>query len=280
MFPSKDLLNKLLPLSPTSFDSVDQYKTAPTQESAFLDKLYHGFPERVHVVMESSYFTELVLKSIADACLSEIKKLWNVVSTIFDLPSKYFTDIGYDCAGVPKIQKMLGVTSATNPTYTTFPPVLFPDLIEDKSLKTIFRNWKLPVQILKAALCGVTSLHQGTSHGGGTHTNSQKWDVHQVTPGSIAWASIMFSGSSIGKKSNINYKKVLMMKWKSKRIKEIVTKLNTYIFGATQTATINADHEDLSEAISRAMAALDVDSDDASVDVPAHGAPDNVIAAA
>lgn len=71
-----------------------------------------------------------------------------------------------------------------------------------------------------------------------------------------------------------------MTKWKSKRIREIITKLNNYIFGTAQTATINADHEDLSEAISRAMAALDVDSDDTSVDVPAYGAPDNVIAAA
>jgi len=60
MFPSKDLLNKLLPSSPTPFDSTDRYKTALTQESAFLDELYHGFPEQVHIVMESSYFAELV----------------------------------------------------------------------------------------------------------------------------------------------------------------------------------------------------------------------------
>ncbi|KAG1903183.1 uncharacterized protein F5891DRAFT_978210 [Suillus fuscotomentosus] len=130
-------------------------------------------------------------QSIADAHSSEIKKLQNVVGTISDLPSKYFTNIGYDHVGVPEIQKMLGVTSATNPTYTTFPLVLFPNLIEDKPLKIVFRNWKMLAQILKVALHGVTSLYQGTSHGGSTHTNSQKWDVHQVTPGSIAWASIM-----------------------------------------------------------------------------------------
>lgn len=60
MFPSKDLLIKLRPSSPTPFDSVDRYKTALTQESAFLDELYHVFPERVHAVMESSYFADLV----------------------------------------------------------------------------------------------------------------------------------------------------------------------------------------------------------------------------
>ncbi|KAG0707970.1 hypothetical protein DFH29DRAFT_796023 [Suillus ampliporus] len=216
---------------------------------------------------------------------------------IFDLPSKYFTDISYDRAGVPEIQKLLGVTSATNPTYTTFPPVLFPDLIEDKSLKTVFGNWKLLAQILKAALCGVTSLHQCSSHGGGAHTNSQKWDIRQVMPGSIAWAAIItifflspdteFSGPGVGKKSNINYKelfynykRVLVTKWKSKRIKEIVTKINNYVFGAAaRTSTIDADHEDHTDAINQAMAALDVDSDDKSVDAPTHSTPNTVAAA-
>ncbi|KAG2118281.1 hypothetical protein BD769DRAFT_1337912, partial [Suillus cothurnatus] len=218
-------------------------------------------------------------KSIMDARSSEIKKLRNVAGNIFELPSKYFTDISYDRASVPEIQKLLGVTSATNPTYTTFPPVLFPNLIEDKSLKTVFGNWALLAQILKAALRGVTSLHQGSSHGGGAHTNSQKWDIRQVTPGSIAWAAVItifflspdteFSGSGVGKKSNINYKelfynykRVLVTKWKSKRIEEIVAKINNYVFGAARTSTINTNHEDHTDAINRAMAALDVDTDD------------------
>ncbi|KAG2740944.1 hypothetical protein P692DRAFT_20851225 [Suillus brevipes Sb2] len=165
--------------------NIDRYKTALTQESAFLDELYHGFPERVHVIMESSYFAELVLKSIMDA---------------------------------------RSITSATNLTYTTFPPVLFPNLIEDKSLKTI----------LKVALRGVTSLHQGSSHGGSAHTISQKWGIHQVTPGSIAWAAIItifflspdteFSGSGVGKKSNINYKE-LFYNYKHSVKQRITTKV-------------------------------------------------------
>ncbi|KAG2113259.1 hypothetical protein BD769DRAFT_1391701 [Suillus cothurnatus] len=98
MFPSKDLLNKLLPSSPTPFDSTDRYKTPLTQELAFLDELYHGFPEWVHIIMESSYFADLVLKSIMDTHLSEIKKLQNIAGIIFKLPSKYFPDISYDHA--------------------------------------------------------------------------------------------------------------------------------------------------------------------------------------
>jgi regulator of replication initiation timing len=60
MFPSSDLLNKKLPEAPTPFDSPDRYKTAATQDSAFLHELYHHFPESLHKIMESSYFSDMV----------------------------------------------------------------------------------------------------------------------------------------------------------------------------------------------------------------------------
>ncbi|KAG1726818.1 uncharacterized protein EDB91DRAFT_1061454, partial [Suillus paluster] len=101
-------------------------------------------------------------------------------------------------------------------------------------------------QILKASLHSVTSLHQASS-GGGAHTNSMKWSVWQVTPGSITWAAAIFLLSpdtkflsiGIGKRSTIcykdlffNYKKVLVAKWKTKHIVQIVTNINHYIFKA------------------------------------------------
>jgi hypothetical protein len=70
MFPSSDLLNKRLPDSPTPFDSTDRYVTESTQESAFLDELYHHFPKSLHKVMESSYFSDLVSEfSFLDFCV-------------------------------------------------------------------------------------------------------------------------------------------------------------------------------------------------------------------
>lgn len=60
MFPSSDLLNKKLPEAPTPFDSPDRYKTAVTQDSAFLHELYHHFPKSLHKIMESSYFSDMV----------------------------------------------------------------------------------------------------------------------------------------------------------------------------------------------------------------------------
>ncbi|KAG1831086.1 hypothetical protein EV424DRAFT_1278444, partial [Suillus variegatus] len=225
-------LNKRLPDLPTPFDSTDRYATASTQESAFLDELYRHFPQLLHKVMESSYFSDLVMKSIPDARANEIKKLRGVAGDIFNLPSKYFTNTSYDRAN-----------------------------------------------ILKALLCGITSLHH-TSSGGGAHTNSMKWSIRQVTPGCIAWAAVLaifllspdteFSSTGIGKRSTISYKdlfftykKVLVTKWKTKHIVQIVTNINHYIFKAARPSALDsAVHEDFTNTIDRALAALDMESSD------------------
>jgi hypothetical protein len=88
-----------------------------------------------------------VLKSIPDARANEIKKLRGVAGDVFDLPSKYFTNTNFERATVPDIQQLLGVTSATDLAYKTFPPVLFPGLKEDKTLKTVFGNWELLARV-------------------------------------------------------------------------------------------------------------------------------------
>ncbi|KAG2053285.1 hypothetical protein BDR06DRAFT_1008914, partial [Suillus hirtellus] len=153
------------------------------------------------------------MKSISEARSSEINKLRSVVGNIFDLPGVYFSNTQYRRADITKIQKMLGV-SAVNPKYKTFLPVLFLGMQEDPTLKTVFGNWELLAKILKAALHGVTSLHQETT--GGPKTNAWKWNLEHVTPGSIAWAAVIaifllspdteFQKSGTGKSSGINYK--------------------------------------------------------------------------
>jgi len=74
----------------------------------------------------------------------------------------------------------------------------------------------------------------------------------------------------IGKRSTIsykelffNYKKVLVTKWNTKRIIQIVTNINHFIFKAAQPLTLDsAGHEDHTDAIDRALAALDMESSD------------------
>ncbi|OAX43058.1 hypothetical protein K503DRAFT_796600 [Rhizopogon vinicolor AM-OR11-026] len=277
MFPNSDLLNKTCPEDPTLFNSCDRYLTAMTQESAFLDELYHHFPNGVHCVMESTFFSDIVMKSISEARSSEINKLRGVAGDIFGLPGMYFTNINYPRASVTEIQEMLGV-SATNPRYKIFPPVLFTGMCEDPSLKTVFGNCELLGKILKAALHGVTSLHQAAC-AGGSKTNARKWNLDKVTPGSIAWASVIaifllspdseFQKSGVGKTSGINYKvlffqykKLLIIKWDNPRIQTIVQSINCQVFGAAKASISDSTgQEDFSNEINRAMLALDMDSD-------------------
>ncbi|KAG1838308.1 hypothetical protein F4604DRAFT_1533393, partial [Suillus subluteus] len=222
-------------------------------------------------------------KCITDARSNEIKKLRGIAGDIFDLPGKYFSNASYDRAEIVEIQKMFGVSGKTQ-AYKIFPPLLFPSLQEDTTLKTVFGNWTLFAKILRASLYGVTSLHQEPC--GGSKTNARKWSFQQVTPGSIAWAAVIvchfdcaiflllpdteFPGSGVGKSSTINYKdlffqykKLLITKWETKRIKNITTNINRYVFGVAKLSTSMdpAGAEDFSEEINRAMLALDMETD-------------------
>ncbi|KAG2342601.1 hypothetical protein BDR05DRAFT_861724, partial [Suillus weaverae] len=159
-----------------------------------------------------------------------------------------------------------------------FPPLLFPSLQEDTTLKTVFGNWTLFAKILRASLYGITSLHQEPC--GGSKTNTRKWSFQQVMPGSIAWAAVIaifllladteFLGSGVGKSSTINYKdlffqykKLLITKWETKWIKNIMTNINHYVFGVAKLSTSMdpAGTEDFSEEINCAMLALDMETD-------------------
>ncbi|KAG2150194.1 hypothetical protein BD769DRAFT_1339560, partial [Suillus cothurnatus] len=225
-------------------------------------------------------------KCISDARSNEIKKLRGVAGDIFDLPAKYFANPSFDRASVVEIQKMLGVSGKTQ-AYKIFPPLLFPGLQEDTTLKTVFGNWILFAKILRASLHGVTSLHQEPC--GGSKTNAWKWNFQQVTPGSIAWAAVIvrraifllspdseFPGSGVGKSSTISYKdlffqykKMLITKWDMRRIKNIMASINNHIFGAAKLSTLNpAGGEDFSDEINRAMLALDMSSDSEADEVP------------
>ncbi|KAG2350135.1 hypothetical protein BDR05DRAFT_942668 [Suillus weaverae] len=265
VFPNAELLSKQRPENPTPFNSQDQYLTAITQESAFLDELFQHFPSCLHSVMESSYFSNLVTKCISEARSSEINKLHGM----------YFNNTNYRRADVAEIWDMLGV-SARNPKYKTFLPVLFLGMQEDPSLKTMFGNWELLAKILKVALHGITSLHQETT--GGPKTNAWKWNFEHVTPGSIVWAAVIsiflllpdteFQKSGLGKSSGINYKdlffhykKLLLMKWDSRRIQTIVQNINQDVFGSMKSSASAAGQEDHSSEIICAINALDMDTD-------------------
>jgi len=84
-----------------------------------------------------------------------------------------------------------------------------------------------------------------------------------------------FLSTGIGKRLTIsyeelffNYKKVLVTKWNTKRIIQIVTNINHFIFRAAQPLTLDsAGHEDHTDVIDCVLAALDMESSDDKSDV-------------
>ncbi|KAG2345434.1 hypothetical protein BDR05DRAFT_1014992 [Suillus weaverae] len=79
-----------------------------------------------------------------------------------------------------------------------------------------------------------------------------------------------FPGLGVDKSSTINYKdlffqykKLLITKWETKWIKNIMTNINCYIFGVAKLSTSMdpAGAEDFSEEINHAMLALDMETD-------------------
>ncbi|KAG1888601.1 hypothetical protein F4604DRAFT_1915604 [Suillus subluteus] len=279
MFPNSELIMKKCLDLRTLFNSIDCYKTSATQESAFLDELYTHFPERIHDCSNGKYVLQrprmlyfafcAVNKCITDARSNEIKKLRGVAGDIFNLPGKYFANANYDRAGITDIQKMLGI----------FPPLLFPGLQEDATLKTVFGNWTLVAKILRASLHGVTSLHQEPC--GGSKTNSSVSGASnkshqgllrglQLSLYFCSHQTLSFQVQGVGKSSTLNYKdlffqykKLLIVKWGTKRIKTIVTNINNHVFGGAKSPSTleSAGAEDFSDEINRAMLALDMETD-------------------
>lgn len=135
---------------------------------------------------------------------SEIKKLCSKAGLIFGLPEQYFTDTTYNRASVSEIQHLLG-TSMSQRMPKPFPPILFPNLVEDTSLRTLFGNWEVFAkvcllirnlffylscfQIIRILLWGENGLT--ALRAGGLPRNGNKWEVTSLTPGLLAWAGVV-----------------------------------------------------------------------------------------
>jgi FtsZ-binding cell division protein ZapB len=161
----RQLLQQPNPTSPPLLNAPARYDTPATMEAALLSELFSILPSHIHPLVPDNHFADTVSNSLMmiqaasglltglkfeDAMNSsratEIKKLRSKAGLIFNLPEHYFTDIGYNRASVPEIQRLLGTTEsrlAPKP----FPPVLFANLLEDTSLKTIFGNWEVFVKV-------------------------------------------------------------------------------------------------------------------------------------
>ncbi|KAG2040590.1 hypothetical protein BDR03DRAFT_979849 [Suillus americanus] len=202
---------------------------------------------------------------------SEIRKLRSKAGLIFGLPEQYFADTAFNRASIPEIQHLLS-TSASQRTPKPFPPILFPNLIEDVSLKTVFGNWEVFGKVIRIVLWGENGLTP--LRAGGPPRNGNKWEVTSLTPSLLAWAAVVvifllsankeFRYSGKGEITKIqysymfsSYKKIIIKNWNTQYTRDIVKKLNTLIFTQTSRTTNSvSDEEDFTAAMDRALAGV------------------------
>ncbi|KAG1865763.1 hypothetical protein DFJ58DRAFT_630961, partial [Suillus subalutaceus] len=273
--PDRQLLQRPNPAFAPPLNEPSRYETQASAESALLAELFSLLPSHIHPLVADNHFADVFEDAMNSSRASEIKKLRSKAGLIFGLSEQYFADIAYDRASVPEIQCLLG-TSTSQRMPKPFPPVLFPNLVEDPSLKTVFGNWELfgkAIRILLWGENGLTALRAG-----GPPRNGNRWEVTSLTPGLLAWVGVVvsfcvifllsadkeFRYSGKGEMTKIqysymftSYKKILVKNWNTEYTRDIVKKLNNYVFSrGLRTTNSMSDEEDFTAAMDRALAGV------------------------
>ncbi|KAG2058241.1 hypothetical protein BDR06DRAFT_1004453 [Suillus hirtellus] len=182
--PDRQLLLRSNPMFTTPLNKPSHYETSASVELALLSELDSLLPSHIHPLVADNHFIDVFEDVMNSSCASEIKKLHSKAGVIFGLPEQYFTDTMYNRASVPEIH-----ISVSQRTSKPFPPILFPNLIEDASLKTIFRNWEVFGKIIHIVLWGETGLT--VLRAGRPPHSGNKWEITSLTPGLLAWAAVI-----------------------------------------------------------------------------------------
>ncbi|KIJ07424.1 hypothetical protein PAXINDRAFT_19379 [Paxillus involutus ATCC 200175] len=251
-----------------------RYASQCAEEDAILAEPDSMLPDHLLKIRSSGHFADVFETHIGMGRSSEMYKVREVASEIFDLPARYFASKFQGRLQVPEICTMLGVDT-NNPRYRIWPPVFFAGGVVD--MRKPFSNWKILAQILKVVFWGKASLGHDTIRRGGPKTNATLWSAVSCTPGCISWAAVAtifilsvdseFSKSGTGATSQIlyrcmfrEYKRFLVKQWDAPAIQEVVQEINQYVFGRPNTTakakSTTMSHEDLTAEIDAAMAAM------------------------
>ncbi|KAG1888072.1 hypothetical protein F4604DRAFT_1915973 [Suillus subluteus] len=197
-------------------------------ESALLVELLSLLPPHIHPLVGDNHFADIFEDAMNSSCTSEIKKLCSKAGLIFGLPEQYFTDTTYNRASVSEIQCLLG-TSTSQCMPKPFPPILFLNLVEDLSLRTLFGNWELFGKVIFLLSADKEFRY------------SSKGETMKIQ------YNYMFS----------SYKKILIKNWNTEYTCEIVKKLNNFIFSkGLRTTDSMSDEEDFTAAMDCALAGV------------------------
>ncbi|KAG2355121.1 hypothetical protein BDR07DRAFT_1493624 [Suillus spraguei] len=129
--PDRQLLQRPNPTFAPPLNEPSRYETQASAESALIAELFSLLPSHIHHLVGDNHFADILEDAMNSSRASEIKKLCSKAGLIFGLPEH-----------IPEIQCLLG-TSTSQRMPKPFLPILFPNLVEDPLLKTVFGNWEI-----------------------------------------------------------------------------------------------------------------------------------------
>ncbi|KAG2029177.1 hypothetical protein BDR03DRAFT_1018779 [Suillus americanus] len=232
--PDRQLLQRPNPTFTPPLNEPSCYEMQASAESALIAELFSLLPLHIHHLVGDNHFADIFEDAMNSSHASEIKKLHSKAGLIFGLPEQYFTNTAYNRASIPEIQCLLG-TSTSQRIPKPFPPILFPNLVEDLLLKTVF---------------------------GGPPRNGNRWEVTSLTPGLLAWAGVVVifllsADKEFCYSGKCETTKILVKNWNTEYTCDIVKKLNNFIFSkGSRMTNSTSDEEDFTAAMDRALAGV------------------------
>ncbi|KAK0460785.1 hypothetical protein IW261DRAFT_1428840 [Armillaria novae-zelandiae] len=171
--------------------SPKRYTSAESEKDALYAEVYAILKPEHEVLFRRNYSParKRFIKCTSDGHSTFIGRIKNeCFRNIFGSMIPSSLEKGFDVAKDPTCQRLLGY-DAEKRTYSSLPPILWPDAVRDDDNRYIFRSETL-MKILTATFFGSASLKEDTAIKK-KPTNGILWGMNEITPGAIAFAAIM-----------------------------------------------------------------------------------------
>ncbi|KAJ3557611.1 hypothetical protein NP233_g11698 [Leucocoprinus birnbaumii] len=254
-------------------EDPSRYSNPKFATQAITSELYESIPSILHPVMSSfpGEFSSVFSSTLNEHRRILLRKVQDKAQSIFPILAKHSQLTLKERRQHPVFRAALYGSASENVTRIKYPPPLFPNW-DRRKLKFIFMAPEIPI-VMRLILFSKMSL-AGEKKAPSRPTNGQLWKVTQVSPGSIAFASVfiiyLFSGDSqfraVGPDSGIpygqlfdKYKEILLGRLRKGK-KGIFQWYNERVFKGQSLRTDN-DAEWISD-VDDAIDADDLDEDE------------------
>ncbi|KAK0471473.1 hypothetical protein IW261DRAFT_1571983 [Armillaria novae-zelandiae] len=225
--------------------SPEQYTSAESEKDALYAEVYAILKPEHEVLFRRNYgpARKRFIKCTSDGHSTFIGRIKNeCFCNVFGSMIPSSLEKGFDAAKDPTCQRLLGY-DAEKRTYSSLPPILWPDAMRDDDNRYIFRSETL-MKILTATFFGSASLKEDTAIKK-KPTNRILWGMNEITPGAIMFTAIMacfvLSGDERfdkhGGRSQIQYavdfklyKSTIVKYFDKRHMKDTVAAFNQFVF--------------------------------------------------